>query len=291
VIQGVDPWVSSEDIEKGTWWNQGLIDAIEVSTVGIVVVTPENLGRTWINFEAGALARAIRPGGGIVAPLLVDVPGSSIDGPMGTLQVTRIDSEDDFFKLVKAINIRIAHPLPDELLRDEFRLKWPMLKDQLAAIARPTGVVRKAPKKPADEILEDLLSSFRELHRDVLKAAWAHDQGSLLEKDVVLDEVREAFESEGLTPTLHFSSISREGSVRIIYRDIDLEDEAAQRAFHKLSAIPKYQLLPTLEFEPPNANDISAAFSKIQRLLPPSAVLPANGRVQRAVGIDEMQTD
>lgn len=60
VIQSVDPWVSSEDIEKGTWWNQALIEAIDTATVGIVVITPANLNRAWLNFEAGALARAIR---------------------------------------------------------------------------------------------------------------------------------------------------------------------------------------------------------------------------------------
>jgi hypothetical protein len=169
VIQDVDPWVSSEDIEKGTWWNQDLIEAIEVSTVGIVVLTPENLERAWINFEAGALARAIRPSGGIVAPLLINVPGSSIDGPLGSLQVTRFE-EDDFFKLVDGINARIAEPLKDHILRDEFELKWPMLVKKIDAALQNIDDKDNAQtaKRPQDEILEDVVSAMRELRQDIM---------------------------------------------------------------------------------------------------------------------------
>jgi hypothetical protein len=163
----VDPWVSSEDIEKGTWWNQGLIDAIEVSTVGIVVITPANFERAWINFEAGALARAIRPSGGIVAPLLINVPGSSIEGPLGSLQLTRFE-EDDFFQLVQDINVRIAHPLKDDVLREEFELKWPMLVKKInSALLQSDDEDSQPEKRPQGEILEDLVSVVRDLRQDV----------------------------------------------------------------------------------------------------------------------------
>jgi hypothetical protein len=248
VIQGVDPWVSSEDIEKGTWWNQNLIEAIEVSTVGIVVITPANLERAWINFEAGALARAIRPSGGIVAPVLVDVPGSSIDGPLGSLQVTRLDSEDDFFQLVKAINNRIADPLSEGHLQDEFKLKWHMLKEKVAAAVRkndPDG--KQKPKRDQEDIIEDLVSAFRDLRQDMKSFTGP----SLLERQIyiseapLLDPITQIFENEGVTNAYRLDSVGPDGTVRINVDDLDFLDEAVQRAYKEVSKIRKYVLLPT----------------------------------------------
>jgi hypothetical protein len=91
VIQDVEAWVSTDDIEKGKWWNQEVIDALTSSSVGVVIMTPVNLARPWLNFEAGALTGAIKLAGGIVAPLLINVPGSSMTGPINGLQVTRFE--------------------------------------------------------------------------------------------------------------------------------------------------------------------------------------------------------
>jgi hypothetical protein len=243
VIQDVDPWVSSDDIEKGTWWNQSLIEAIEVSTVGIVVITPANLERAWINFEAGALARAIRPAGGIVAPLLVDVPGSSIGGPLGSLQVTRLDSEEDFFQLVEAINSRIAEPLSEGHLQDEFKLKWHVLKEKVAAAVRkndPDG--KQKPKRDPEDILEDLVSGFRDLRQDVRAIS---GPPSPIEDLYVMQPVKDAFWAEGLDLNIRYGGLTQDGTVRVYVDDFDLRDEAAQRAHINISGMPKYLLMPT----------------------------------------------
>ena len=50
VIQDVDPWISSEDIEKGTYWNEQVNQGLQDATVGIIVVTPANSERPWLNF-------------------------------------------------------------------------------------------------------------------------------------------------------------------------------------------------------------------------------------------------
>jgi hypothetical protein len=171
LIQSVDPWVSSEDIEKGTWWSQEIVEALESSTVGIVVITPENIDRAWINFEAGALARAIRPAGGIVAPLLINVAGSSIEGPLGNLQITRMDKRN-FFQLVEAINSRIAEPLKDNVLSEEFELKWPVLEKRVKlaieeAQRKEPAESPQLPRRRQEDILEDLVSATRELRQEL----------------------------------------------------------------------------------------------------------------------------
>jgi TIR domain len=243
VIQDVDPWVSSEDIEKGTWWNQNLIEAIEVSTVGIVVITPANLERAWINFEAGALARAIRPTGGIVAPLLVNVPGSSIDGPLGSLQVTRFE-EDDFFRLVQDVNARITEPLKDDVLRDEFELKWPMLVKKIEAALlhvddKDNG---HTAKRPQDEILEDVVSAVRELRQDIRVPT---RPALPINHELVWEPVRKALESEGIKPKGHSFKLDHDGTMVVTVRNDGDDDigEAFWRAEAKLKSIPKYRLV------------------------------------------------
>ena len=44
VIQEVEPFMSSEDIEKGVRWNMDIAKQLEESTIGIICITPEDFG-------------------------------------------------------------------------------------------------------------------------------------------------------------------------------------------------------------------------------------------------------
>src|SRR5262245_52493556 len=55
VIQRLEPWLSTEDLQKGTKWGGLLSAALETTDVGIVCVTRENCSSAWLLFEAGAL--------------------------------------------------------------------------------------------------------------------------------------------------------------------------------------------------------------------------------------------
>ena len=59
VIQAVEPYVSSEDIDKGARWTTDISKELEASQYGILCVTPENIEAPWLNFEAGALSKTI----------------------------------------------------------------------------------------------------------------------------------------------------------------------------------------------------------------------------------------
>lgn len=163
VIQDVDPWISSEDIEKGTYWNEQVNKGLRDATVGIIVVTPANSDRPWLNFEAGALTNAIQTAGGVVAPLLINMGGASIEGPMTSLQLTRFDDKDDVIRLLDAINARTRAPLKDEILRSEFELKWPQLLDRVgSAIKNDPGYVERQPVD-IPKTLEEILSTVRQM--------------------------------------------------------------------------------------------------------------------------------
>ena len=57
VLQATEPWLSSEDIAKGSLWSNEINEQLVKTSVGIICVTRENATTPWIHFEAGALAK------------------------------------------------------------------------------------------------------------------------------------------------------------------------------------------------------------------------------------------
>src|SRR5262245_36974805 len=60
VVQNVETWVSNHDIAAGSRWVIELGEKLETINFGILCLTPENLSREWILFEAGCLAKFAR---------------------------------------------------------------------------------------------------------------------------------------------------------------------------------------------------------------------------------------
>src|SRR5262245_56303342 len=79
VIQGVDTFLSS-DISKGDRWNDVLADELKESEYGIICVTPFNIYKAWMNFEAGALSKVISRAA--VIPFLFHVMPDELVGPL-----------------------------------------------------------------------------------------------------------------------------------------------------------------------------------------------------------------
>src|ERR1700710_2297738 len=59
VIPAIDPFDSNQDIANGKRWTWELADRLAKTKVGIICVTPFNLRSSWLNFEAGALSKAV----------------------------------------------------------------------------------------------------------------------------------------------------------------------------------------------------------------------------------------
>lgn len=77
VIQTVKPWVSTIDIDAGAQWVSEMFVALKETKVGIICVTRKNQGEPWINFEAGALPKAMESSR--VCPLLKDLKSSDVN--------------------------------------------------------------------------------------------------------------------------------------------------------------------------------------------------------------------
>jgi hypothetical protein len=136
VIQAIEPYVSSEDIDKGTRWSSDISKELEASSFGIKCVTPENLGASWINFEAGALSKTLDKSR--VCPFLFQLKRSEVQGPLLQFQSTIYDRED-VLKLLHSINNAAEpHCIDDARLDSIFDVWWPKLAERMDPLVSQT---------------------------------------------------------------------------------------------------------------------------------------------------------
>lgn len=129
VLQFTEPYVSSEDIDKGSRWSIDIAKELVDSSFGILCVTKDNYKAPWLNFEAGALSKKMDSSR--VCPFLFNVKRSEIDGPLLQFQVTNYH-KDDVLKLMTTINNScIEQNLTEERLNKTFNLWWPNLEESL----------------------------------------------------------------------------------------------------------------------------------------------------------------
>ncbi|WP_462167591.1 TIR domain-containing protein [Pseudoalteromonas sp. GB43] len=101
VIQSIEPYVSSEDIDKGARWSTDIASELADSSYGILCVTKENLHAPWLTFEAGALSKTMDKS--YVSPFLFDIKRSEVNGPILQFQST-VFEKDDVKKLLLSLN-------------------------------------------------------------------------------------------------------------------------------------------------------------------------------------------
>jgi hypothetical protein len=166
VVQASDPWMSARDIEAGLNWSKEIAAELASAVVGVVVVTPENRERPWLNFEAGAISKEVG-GPTFTCPYLFDLDEATLAGPLGQFQAVKAD-RDGTWSLLQMINRAVGTPLRDGELADTFEAFWPKLSATLAAIG-PADTM-PAPRPPG-EMLEELLGLAREISRNALTPA------------------------------------------------------------------------------------------------------------------------
>jgi TIR domain len=158
VIQAIEPYVSSEDIDKGARWNTDIARELEDSSFGILCITPENIEAPWVNFEAGALSKSLDRSR--VAPFLFGVQRSDVQGPLLQFQST-VYKKADVKKLVKSINEACGElALPEGRLEEVFEVWWNRLKEKLDEVETVKAPPR-APSRTQDDILAEVLELVR----------------------------------------------------------------------------------------------------------------------------------
>jgi hypothetical protein len=163
VLPFAEPWVSPDDIEKGTLWIVELSRGLADTPFGILCVTPENRAAHWLLFEAGAIARSSSR----VAPLLLGITPGELPAPLAQFQAT-LDTEDDVRRLVRSINRAAGDErLEQEAVNRLFEKRWPELRDALQSIrqAAAPGAAAAAPaaRQRLPEVRDEELWILREM--------------------------------------------------------------------------------------------------------------------------------
>ena len=161
VLQQIDPWVSSEDIEIGQRGLNEITSSLQNSQYGIIVLTPENQEKPWINFEAGAISKQIDKSK--VMPYLVRMDEAQVIQPLSCFQYVKADPGGTL-RLLKSLNNSLENSkFSDEQIEELFEMWWPSLERELQNLPQEDSIPAK---REQDDIVTEILENTRTLLRN-----------------------------------------------------------------------------------------------------------------------------
>jgi TIR domain/His Kinase A (phospho-acceptor) domain len=165
VLQFVQPWISSGDIDKGRRWASEIAQELETSRVGIICLTPDNLASRWILFEAGALSKTTE--NTFVCTFLHGLTKADLAPPLSQFQATEAYKEDTR-QLIDTINrASEALALTQDQCTRAFERWWPELEARLNGILeKHVAGNEQKPSRSDRDILEEILQLSRSLRQD-----------------------------------------------------------------------------------------------------------------------------
>jgi hypothetical protein len=163
VLQATEPFLSSEDIDKGSLWFSEISDQLAETGVGIICLTTENINAPWILFEAGSLAKGLSKSR--VCTFLVNLAPADLRPPLAQFNATT-PTKDDMFRLVVTINnsLEPKQQLSDDVLRMTFDQFWGNISEKLKAVIK-SHVPPKHPRRSQEEMTEEILEVSRSIQR------------------------------------------------------------------------------------------------------------------------------
>lgn len=165
VLQAIDPWMSSKDIDRGSLWFSELSDQLADTKLGIVCLTQDNKSKPWILFEAGALAKGLSSSR--VCTFLIDLEPTDVGNPLAQFNHTHND-RDGVFELLRTINSSLGEKaLKEKVLEKVFDTYWPQFEEGFNAALEnnpPSGPVEKRTEK---NMTMEILTEVRRLSRRV----------------------------------------------------------------------------------------------------------------------------
>lgn len=239
VIQALEPFVSSEDIEKGARWNTDIAQELKESTFGLICVTKDNLTSPWLNFEAGALSKTIE--NSYVAPLLFEVKPSDLKGsPISQFQATTFTRED-MKRLVETLNAATGNCLTAARLDKAFELCYPDLEKSITELKESSEGEETEESESSvsvhfdPNILEELLEMTRNTQR-LLGNTDAKLYTNLDQVQKKVDDVLSRMEKQYDIEMRRISRISRSRFI----------DEMLFSSYNEFEGVFPYNILMTL---------------------------------------------
>jgi TIR domain len=166
VLQSVEPYVSSEDIEKGARWGTEISRELNDTDFGILCVTRDNANSEWLNFEAGALSKSIDTSR--VSPFLLGLRSADLIGPLSQFQAT-LPERGEVTRLLKTINSASEKPIEEPRLVEAANMWWPKLDAQIKVALSEVASPPEERQRDTREMIEELLEITRSLQRRLVR--------------------------------------------------------------------------------------------------------------------------
>ena len=193
LINEVQGFVSSKDIYAGARWQAEIAAQLESTNFGLVCVTKDNQRSPWINFEAGALAKAVDSSR--LIPLAIDLRPSEIEIPLGQFQSQPL-TEAGVQEVAASLNSLAANRLKEDLLIRAVAKWWPELHTQIEDILSQPGADPRPDTRSDRELIEETLSAVRSLVQNQTRATLGNAKPQLTVEDMrglwpeILEEVK-----------------------------------------------------------------------------------------------------
>lgn len=172
----VHTFMSDADVAPGDRFLAAINSNLDLSDLGLLLVTRTNQSAPWLLFEAGALAGKSEKGS--VIPILVDLERVDLRAPLSQFQNVIGASSADFEKLWARIHADSGGALSQRALGILLKEAWPALREAVAAAAaaaRPEGTPR-ASRSTEDMLGEILLAVNALVRREHSDSPWAGDE-------------------------------------------------------------------------------------------------------------------
>jgi hypothetical protein len=169
VLQGVQAWISTDDIEKGSLWFTDISGQLSETGIGILCLTKKNVNATWILFEAGALSKGLNKNR--VCPLLVNLGPTDLRPPLSLFNAT-LPNRDDMLKLVKTINAQSGDKgLSDERVQKAFNRWWDEFDTKFGGIVSAYKPAEAASHRTTEDMVAEILEITRSLQKSIQQGA------------------------------------------------------------------------------------------------------------------------
>jgi len=162
VIQEVETFMSADSIHSGQRWSGAIAEQLDSTNFGVICTTAKNQTSTWLNFEAGALAKSLHESR--VAPLAIDLAPSDIKPPLGQFNGDPL-TQDGIRKLMRSMNAAADSPLLQTVLDAAVDAFWPQLESRVSELPEESATAKVSAERSEREILVEVLDTVRDLAR------------------------------------------------------------------------------------------------------------------------------
>ncbi len=156
ILQDLDTWLSSHDIQAGSRWGRELHEQLQATHFGILCLTPENIQAPWLLFEAGSLAKVVESAR--VVPYCLGLTETDVPYPLAQFQGVSA-SKSGSYRLLESLNTYRESAMSNERLERLFDKWWPELKERLRKI--PDSVPQMPQPRADRALLEEILQLVR----------------------------------------------------------------------------------------------------------------------------------